>query len=589
MNDRDSSRPAADSPAPGCTGEAALGPEYRRAALERLAAEVFDVLVIGGGATGCGIAVDAASRGLRVAMVEKRDWAAGTSSRSSKLIHGGLRYLEQLDIELVREALHERRLLLTKTAPHLVRPLPLLLPLRRPAWDRAFMGSGLMLYDALAGLKPAVPRHRHLSRRACLRATPALRADAISGGIRFYDAQVDDARFSLMLTRTAAAMGAVCVSAAQVVDLLHDDGRIAGARLTDLESGAGLDVRALSVINAGGVWTTAIERLAGVTPTMQVRPSKGVHLVVPRDRIRSETALILQTEKSVLFVLPWGEHWIIGTTDTDWQFDLDHPSTTRADIDYLLEWVNTMLSEPMTRDDVVAAYAGLRPLLGGDAEETAKLSRKHMVWRSAPGLISIAGGKYTTYRLMARDAVDMAAQELPFAVDASRTEDQLLLGAVGLAGAGYRLSRHPGAAALSHAQVEHLIARYGTLAEQVLELIAEESGLAAPLKGAEKYLTAEVCYAVSHEGALHVEDVLTRRTHIAFETTDRGERAVEEVARLMAPLLDWNAATVEREVAHYRARLDAERVAQTMPDDETSNAARMEVRDPRVDAGAATG
>ncbi|NLT93649.1 MAG: glycerol-3-phosphate dehydrogenase/oxidase [Actinobacteria bacterium] len=572
-----------------CRDAAALGPPQRAAALERLATDLFDVLVVGGGATGCGIALDAAGRGLRVAMVEKRDWAAGTSSRSSKLIHGGLRYLEQLDIELVREALQERRLLVKKIAPHLVHPMPILMPLRRMAWDRAFLGSGLLLYDALAGLHPAMPRHRHLSRRACLRAVPSLREDALHGGIRFYDAQVDDARLSLVLTRTAAALGATCVSAAKVVGFLHDGGRVAGARVADLESGVELDVHARTVINATGVWTNETERLAGVTPTTQVRPSKGVHLVVPKDRIHSDWALILPTEKSVLFVLPWAEQWIIGTTDTDWRFDLDHPAATRTDAEYLLERVNTMLVEPLTLDDVTAVYAGLRPLLGGDAKETAKMSRKHMVWRSAPGLVSIAGGKYTTYRLMARDAVDAAAHELPFAVDPSRSADQALLGAVGLSGAGYRLSRHPGAAGLSPGQIDHLVARHGTMAMEILDLIAREPDMAAPLPGADKYVSAEVHYAVTHEGALHIDDVLTRRTHVAFEAADRGALAADAVARIMAPLLGWDATTAEREAEHYRARLDAERAAQSMLDDETSNAARMAVRDLRVDASAATG
>jgi glycerol-3-phosphate dehydrogenase len=584
VTDPDPSRPATDVEALGCTAATALGPEQRRAALARLGTEVFDVLVIGGGATGCGIALDAASRGLTVALAEKRDWAAGTSSRSSKLIHGGLRYLEQLDIELVREALHERRLLVEKIAPHLVHPTPFLLPLKRRAWDRVYLGSGLLLYDALAGLTPAMPRHRHLSRRACLQAIPSLRDDALAGGIRFYDAQVDDARFSLMLTRTATALGAVCVSAAGVVGFLRKDGRITGARVTDLESGAEFDVRALTVINATGVWTTEMERMAGVSPTVQVRPSKGVHIVVPKERIRSEWALILPTEKSVLFVLPWADQWIIGTTDTDWHFDLDHPAANRGDILYLLDHINAVLREPLEFDDIVAVYVGLRPLLGGTAEETARMSRKHLVWRSAPGFVSIAGGKYTTYRLMARDAVDAAARELPFEVDASRTADQPLLGAVGISGVGFRLGQHPGAAALSSGQLQHLIGRFGTLATEVLDLVAAEPELAHPLTGAEKYLAAEVRYAASHEGALHVDDVLTRRTHIAFEATDRGERAADGVARLMAPVLQWDEAAIVREVGHYRARLAAERAAQAMLDDEASNSARVGVRDPRLDS-----
>src|ERR1017187_5492215 len=334
--------------------EPRFGPATRARALERCASETFDVLVVGGGVTGCGAALDAASRGLSVALVEKRDLAAGTSSRSSKL---------------VREALHERRLLVEKIAPHLVHPTPFLFPLKHRAWERFYMGSGLLLYDALAGLHPAMPRHRPLTRRACLRAVPALRDDSLTGGIRYFDAQVDDARFSVVLARTAAAYGAVCVSAVGVVDFLHEGERVAGARAQDLESGRELDVRASTVINATGVWTTEMERLAGVADPMIVRPSKGVHLVVRRDRIDSEDALILRTEKSVLFVLPWGDRWIIGTTDPDWHHGLDHPSATHADIEYLLEHVNEALREPLGLDDVIAVFVGLRPLIGGTDEE----------------------------------------------------------------------------------------------------------------------------------------------------------------------------------------------------------------------------
>ncbi len=416
----------------------APGRESRGRSLARLATEVFDVVVIGGGVTGCGVALDAASRGLSVALVEKRDFAAGTSSRSSKLIHGGLRYLERMDIRLVREALLERRLLLETIAPHLVKATPFLFPLKRPVWDRFVMGSGLFMYDALAGVHSAVPRHRHLSRTSCLRDAPALRADALRGGIRYYDAQVDDARFSVMLARTASAHGALCVPAVDVIGFLHRGDRIAGVQARDVESGDELQVRARTVINATGVWTTEVERLAGVAAPLMVRQSKGVHIVVPKSRIDSAYALILPTEKSVLFVLPWGDQWIVGTTDTDWSFGLDHPSATRGDIQYLLDHVNAVLRDPLTFDDITGVYVGLRPLLGKGAGDTAKLSREHAVRRSAPGLVSVAGGKYTTYRVMARDAVDAAARDLPFAVAASRTAALPLLGAVGLPGAEYR-------------------------------------------------------------------------------------------------------------------------------------------------------
>ena len=541
-------------------------------------------MVIGGGVTGCGAALDAASRGLSVALVEKRDFAAGTSSRSSKLIHGGLRYLERMDIVLVREALHERRLLLETIAPHLVKATPFLFPLKRPAWDRFLMGSGLFMYDALAGAHSAVPRHHHLSRASCLRDVPALRADALCGGIRYYDAQVDDARFSVMLARTAIAHGALCAPAIDVVAFLHHGDRVSGVRVRDLETGDELEVRARAVINATGVWTTEVERLAGVKAPLMVRPSKGVHIVVPKARLDSDYALILPTEKSVLFVLPWGDQWIVGTTDTDWRFGLDHPSATRSDIQYLLDHVNPVLKDPLTFADITGVYVGLRPLVGGAAGETVKMSREHAVRRSAPGLVSVAGGKYTTYRPMAQDAVDAAARELPFAVDASRTAAIPLLGAVGLSAVEYRLNRHPGAAPLAQEQLRHLVRRYGTLATSVLDLVVAEPRLASPLPGAEKYLAAEVRYAALDEGALHIDDVLTRRTHIAFDVPDRGELAADPVARLMAPVLGWDQAAIDREITHYRERLVAERAAQSMLDDAASDSARSPVRDLRLAA-----
>ncbi len=560
-------------------------PEIRDGLLRRLAAEAFDVLVVGGGVTGCGVALDAATRGLSVALVEKRDFAAGTSSRSSKLIHGGLRYLEHLDIGLVREALHERRLLAQKLAPHLVHSIPLLFPLKRGAWDRLVMGSGLLLYDGLAGLHPAMPRHRHLSRGACLRAVPSLRDDALTGGIRYFDAQVDDARFAVTLAGTASAYGAACASALEVTAFLHEGAKVAGVRVRDLEVGGESEIRARVVVNATGVWTTELERLAGVREPLVVRPSKGVHIVVPKATIDSTLALILPTEKSVLFVLPWGEHWIIGTTDTDWSFGLDHPSATRSDIDYLLGHVNAVLREPLTTGDITAVYAGLRPLVDAGSGDTAAVSREHTVRRSAPGLVSIAGGKYTTYRLMARDAIDVAARDLPFVVPPSRTADVPLLGAIGLMGAAARCSVHPGAAGLSREQIGHLVGRYGSLALKVLDLVAEEPRLAASLAGAETYLAAEVRHATRAEGALHVDDVLTRRTHIAFEAPDRGRRAVEDVAPLMAADLGWDQAGIDREIAHYLSRLDAEAAAQSMLDDASSASARAPVLDVRLASG----
>jgi glycerol-3-phosphate dehydrogenase len=554
----------------------------REATIDRLGGAPLDVLVVGGGITGAGVALDAATRGLSVALVEKRDFAAGTSSRSSKLIHGGLRYLEQRDFSLVREALHERALLLTSLAPHLVEPVPFLFPLRHRTWERAYIGAGVGLYDALAGRHAAVPRHRHLSRGAALELAPSLRPDSLVGAIRYHDARTDDARFVVALVRTAVANGALALSGIRVDGLVRGEDGMQNVALHDTELGRDLGLRARVVVNATGVWSGELERMAGVPSPVAVRASKGVHLLVPRDRIASDTALILRTERSVLFVIPWGAHWIIGTTDTEWRLDLDHPAASRSDIAYLLDHVNAALCEPLDEDDVVGVYAGLRPLVAREAADTAALSREHVVRRPAPGLVTVAGGKYTTYRVMARDAVDAVGEELGEWIDPSRTDQVPLLGAEGLTTARGRAHAHPTAQRIGAAAVEHLLERYGALALVLLDATLERPELAEPIEGAPAYLLVEAWYAVVAEGALHLDDVLTRRTRISIETVDRGRAAAEPVARAMAELLGWPGRTIRREVAHYLERLDAELLAGRAPDDERADAARSPVRDPRL-------
>jgi glycerol-3-phosphate dehydrogenase len=559
-----------------------LAPAVRGAAVERLGREPLDVLVVGGGITGAGVALDAATRGLSVALVEKRDFGAGTSSRSSKLIHGGLRYLEQLDFSLVREALHERALLLTSLAPHLVQPVPFLFPLRRRRWERAYVGAGIGLYDALAGMHSAVPRHRHLSRGAALELAPALRPDSLVGAIRYHDARTDDARFVVALVRTAVANGALAVSGMRVDGLALGEDGLRHAALYDTERGRKLKLRARVVVNATGVWSGELERLAGVEEPVKVRASKGVHLLVPRERIASETALILRTERSVLFVIPWGAHWIVGTTDTEWNLDRDHPAASRTDIRYLLDQVNAMLRDPLGEDDVVGVYAGLRPLVAREEGDTTALSREHVIRRPGKGLVTVAGGKYTTYRVMARDAIDAAGEELGESIDASRTEEVPLLGAEGLTSARGRVQAHPSAERIGPVAVDHLLERYGALALVLLDAVAERPELAAPIPGAPSYLMVEAWYSVAAEGALHLDDVLTRRTRISIETVDRGRTAAEPVAQAMGGLLGWSGRDVRREVAHYLERLDAELQAALATDDEHADAARSPVRDPRL-------
>ena len=558
----------------------ALSPDRRRADRDRLRRETFDLVIIGGGVTGAGIALDAATRGLSVALIEQRDLAAGTSSRSSKLIHGGLRYLEQLNLALVQEALRERSLLLHDLAPHLVRPVSFLYPLRHPGWERLYVGTGVALYDTIGGAR-ALPRHRHLTRTGALRLAPSLRRDAMVGAVRYWDAQVDDARHTMELARTAASYGAAVLTSARVVDLLREGERVVGVRARDLEDGDELGVRARQVVNATGVWADSIQQLVG-RGRIRVRASKGIHLVVPRDRIHSDTGLILRTETSVLFVVPWGRHWLIGTTDTDWELDLAHPAASATDIQYLLDRVNTVLRTPLTHEDVEGVYAGLRPLLAGESEATSKLSREHAVGQTVAGLITVAGGKYTTYRVMARDAVDAAARSLPQRVPASVTGQVPLLGASGFQALWNRRHRLADESGLHVTRIEHLLGRYGSLTMELLDLLADRPELGERIAGADTYLKVEAVYAASHEGALHLDDLLTRRTRISIETFDRGRRAAHDVAPLMGEVLGWDAEDVARELKHYEARIDAELESQRMPDDRTADAARMGAPDVRT-------
>ena len=532
----------------------------RSAFLDRLAGTEFDVLVIGGGITGAGAALDAASRGLRVALVEARDLASGTSSRSSKLIHGGLRYLEQFDFKLVWEALRERDLLVSKLAPHLVKPVSFLYPLHRKVLERPYVGAGLVLYDAMEGTKRPVPHHKHLTVRGALRLAPGLKPAGLAGALLYYDAQTDDARYTVTVARTAAAHGALIANRVSAQKLLRgDEGQIVGARVRDEETGQELEVRAKRVVLCAGVWTDLVHELGGIRAGYKVRMSKGVHIVVPYEAIRADTGIISRTEKSVLFIIPWGQRWIVGTTDTDWTGDRAEPTPTGEDIDYILEHANRVLDRPLTRADVIGVYAGLRPLVAADdSKPTTKLSREHVVDTPVPGLTSIAGGKFTTYRLMARDVVDAAVADFDRWVPASVTDQLPLLGADGLAAAAAEAERLAEDYGVPADAVEHLLERYGTLTEEVLELTRDDPALARPLADGHPYLAAEVAYAVTHEGALHVEDVLVRRVRLFIETGAHGAEAVGPVTGIMGDLLGWDAARRAAETEGYLELLEAD-------------------------------
>ncbi|MCJ0701426.1 glycerol-3-phosphate dehydrogenase/oxidase [Frigoribacterium sp. CFBP9039] len=559
-----------------------LGPDERAAAVEVMKTRELDILVIGGGIVGAGSALDAVTRGLSVGIVEARDWGSGTSSRSSKLVHGGIRYLEQLNFRLVREALIERGLLLQRLAPHLVKPVRFLYPLSKPVYERFYIGAGMALYDIFSwtgGRPPGVPHHRHLTKTQVMRAIPSLSKDAVVGGLTYYDAQVDDARYVSSLVRTASAYGAHAASRIRVEGFVKVGERVVGVKAHDYQTGEHFEIRAKQVVNATGVWTDDTQAMVGERGQFKVRASKGVHLVVPRDRIHSDMGMIFRTEKSVLFVIPWGRHWLVGTTDTDWDLDKAHPAATAADIDYILEHVNKVMAVPLTRDDVEGVYAGLRPLLAGESDQTSKLSREHIVAHTVPGLVVVAGGKWTTYRVMAEDAIDEAVAALDGRIPSSTTMEIPLIGAEGYHAAWNKRGKIAKAFGVHKVRIEHLLNRYGTTTDEILDLIRDDPSLAEPLPGADDYIRAEVVYAASHESALHLEDVLARRTRISIEAWDRGESAAPVAAKLMAGVLGWSDDEAEAEVANYLKRVAAERASQLEPDDESADRVRLEAPD----------
>lgn len=564
----------------------ALSMTQRTQHLAQMAETTYDILVIGGGVTGAGIALDAASRGLTTAIVEAQDWASGTSSRSSRLVHGGLRYLYNLDFALVAEALKERGLLLSKIAPHLVKAQPFLWPLKTRVIERAYSAVGVGLYDTLAlagaGFKKTVPLQKHLTRSGALDRFPGLDPDALIGAIEFYDARVDDARLVITLARTAVRFGAHAASRTQVNQITRDpSGRVNGVVATDLETGASVTIKAKAVINATGVWTEKTQQLADATGGLKVLASKGIHLLVPRERLKAKAGVFLRTEKSVLFIIPWQRYWVIGTTDTAWHEPLKNPVPTKADIDYILEHANSVLSTPLTRDDILGTYAGLRPLLQPqvrDESASTKVSREHTVTEAAPGLTVIAGGKLTTYRIMAKDAVDFA-----LGTDAARhpsvTDQTPLLGADGLAAVTARSKEIAQRYGFTAARVEHLLGRYGSELSDLLAVIDADPSLGEPLETNPDFLKAEVARACTDEGALHLEDIFVSRIRLNSETRDRGASSVDEIAGIAAVYLGWDDATVAAETANYRSRIAAERAAEEAATDREAAEARNAARD----------
>jgi glycerol-3-phosphate dehydrogenase len=503
----------------------------------------LDVLVIGGGITGAGVALDAALRGLRTGLVEQHDFASGTSSRSSKMIHGGLRYLATGDVRLVREALFERRSI-QRRAAHLVRPLPMLLPVftRR---DRMRLGTGLWLYDLLGAWR-AGSRHTFVRPADVTRAVPNINADGLRGGLGYFDSQADDVRLVLAVLRSALRSGALIANGTRVVRLLEHGGRVSGAVVdAGADAGGERELRARVVVNAAGVWADRVFAGAGVEPGFALLPSKGIHITVPRDvvGIESGVAFFGQTDNANVFVEPWQHDLaIVGTSDAPHSGPLEDPVASEEEIATLLGAVNPFLARPIPRGQVVASFAGLRPLVNdapADGEgsgpatprKSRDVSRRHRTVVRA-GMVTMVGGKLTTYRQMAQDAVDAAVKQLGAGARRCSTADVLLEGA--------RLEAAPSVddvvreIGVSRTTARHLLRRYGSRTRTIVELCAEQPDLREPLHPDRPYIAAEAAYGVRYEMARNVEDVLARRTRLALETRDGGKQAREIVESILA-------------------------------------------------------
>lgn len=535
-------------------------------------ADPFDVVVIGGGITGVGVALDAAARGLRTALVERDDFASGTSSKSSKMVHGGLRYLQNGDVRLVYQALRERRRLM-RNAPHLVEVLPFMIPILTKDGVVSkkvakALGSAMWMYDLTGGWRIG-KLHRRISAERAAEHFPTTHLDKLSAGYVYFDAAADDARLALTVARTAATHGAVTVNRCAVVDVtLDDEGQADGVTVDADRDGSGdrFHVSARTIVNAAGVWADEVRQLDEPTHPDSIRPAKGVHITVPWEKIRIDIAVIIpvRRDRRSLFLVPWGarpdgtfDHVYVGTTDTDYDGPLDDPQCTADDIDYVLTALNDALTETITRHDITGVWAGLRPLVKsasveGTTAKTADLSRQHQVAVSASGVVRVNGGKLTTYREMAEDTVDLVADRLRAPRRARRSATRRLP----LAGAGRRRTRSNGGepGTIDH----HLAQRFGTMADEIRALIAFRPDLAEPLVPGQPYLRAEAVYAVRHEMATTLDDVLERRTRAHLFDRDATLAAAPAVATLLADELGWTSEESERQLDDYRRRCEAE-------------------------------
>jgi glycerol-3-phosphate dehydrogenase len=538
----------------------AFSAQTRRENLDRMRSTQFDILVIGGGVTGVSIARDAALRGYNTVLLERADFASGTSSKSSKLVHGGVRYLESFEFGLVFEACRERRYAL-RNCPHLVRPLPFVFAVHeddpRPLWQ---ITIGMWLYDAMATFRN-IERHQIWNKGRALREEPVIGPEGLTGATRYYDAATDDARLTLAIAQDAHRASAVVANYVQVVGLLQESGRVVGAQVRDGLTGDEFEVRARVVANATGPWTDYLLKMADPDAARRLRPTKGVHIIVPRERISSRAAITMNSPRDgrLMFLIPWDRFSVLGTTDTEYEGDPADVTTDAGDIAYILEAVRHAFPvADLGETDIISAYAGLRPLIGSDAPTGYKVSREHQILRTAPGFFTIAGGKLTTWRSMAEEMVDELARYLGSEhglgpAQPGQTADRILPG--GDIPDWYTYLVHKVlelSGRLSPETVTHLISTYGTGYAEVLAHAENDRHLAEPLVPGLPYLKAEVIHAVRHEMALTLEDVLNRRTHVLDQVRDNGLDVAPQVAALMGAELGWSDEERAGQVEDYR-------------------------------------
>jgi glycerol-3-phosphate dehydrogenase len=525
----------------------------RLANLQQFKQNLYDMLIVGGGITGAGIARDAAMRGYKVALIDKGDFASGTSSKSSKLVHGGVRYLELFEFGLVFEASRERRTL-WQIAPHLVKPLPFLFPVYRDArWPAWMIDLGLWMYDALS-LFRNFKRHEMFSNQEIARRMPGIDVRNINGGAHYYDGQVDDARLTLETIRTAHRHGAAIASYVQVDDLLKKDGKVVGVKAHDTRRGEKIEIHARVVVNATGPWTDTLLQLDDPRAPQRMRPTKGIHLFVPREKIGGESAVAFPcyTDGRLMFVIPWGKFSIIGTTDTDYHGDFDRVYAEAADVDYVIAAAqHAFPGAPLQKADVISTYAGLRPLVLQQGKSATRTSREHEIWTTPSGLVTIAGGKLTTYRSMAEELVNVVAKRLRAEFNVAPAQPCLTARVPLVEG-----SAVPASDSLAPDVIEHLNHAHGPEMGRVVELARRDERLAQPIIEGLPYIWAEVQYAVEQEMAMTATDILERRMHILNESHDMGIGVAPQVAARLGDFMDWDRTEIERALHEYQEQVE---------------------------------